>query len=270
MIPKIVHMCWLSGDPFPPEIRECLVSWREHLVDYEIWLWGKIPGNACSEEFKGMKIKEISFDLNSSLWTKQSFNLKKYAFTADYIRLFALYYHGGIYLDSDVMVYKNFDDLLSLPYFLGLDHMNSYEPAAMGAEKGIGWVKTVLHHYDNRNFIINDNEYDTIPLPKVFYLCLSGKSKVKILHTRIKYDYDENFLFLFDRKFFNSRNVLGPKRYNKSYCSHCYVGSWLNKTEKSLKIRLLLLLPMPLRYIAGLFNKYVMHRKSIGKFGPQI
>ena len=24
MIPKIIHLCWLSGDPYPAEIQKCL------------------------------------------------------------------------------------------------------------------------------------------------------------------------------------------------------------------------------------------------------
>lgn len=35
---------------------------------------------------------------------KTSFRKKKYAFAADYIRLYALATEGGIYLDSDVEV----------------------------------------------------------------------------------------------------------------------------------------------------------------------
>ena len=50
-------------------------------------------------------------------WVKQAFEAKKYAFAADYIRFYALYNYGGIYLDSDVEVLRSFDPLLDLPYF---------------------------------------------------------------------------------------------------------------------------------------------------------
>ena len=61
------------------------------------------------------------FDVNSTPWTKQAFEAKKYAFVADYIRVYAVYNYGGIYLDSDVEVIKPFDDVLHLPYFVGSD-----------------------------------------------------------------------------------------------------------------------------------------------------
>ena len=39
MIPKIIHYCWLSGDPFPESIQRCIDSWKRVLPDYEIVLW---------------------------------------------------------------------------------------------------------------------------------------------------------------------------------------------------------------------------------------
>lgn len=35
-----------------------------------------------------------------------------YAFVSDYVRVYALYNYGGIYLDTDVEVRKSFNDLL--------------------------------------------------------------------------------------------------------------------------------------------------------------
>lgn len=29
MIPKIIHFCWLSNDPYPKEIRQCMDSWKK-------------------------------------------------------------------------------------------------------------------------------------------------------------------------------------------------------------------------------------------------
>ena len=35
MIPKIIHLCWLSGDAFPDSIRKCLETWNEKLKEPE-------------------------------------------------------------------------------------------------------------------------------------------------------------------------------------------------------------------------------------------
>ena len=151
MIPKIIHFCWLSGDEYPPMIKKCIESWKLHLPDYEIILWDT-----------------KRFDVNSVLWTKQAFECKKYAFAADYIRLYALYHYGGIYLDSDIFVYKSFDDLLALPYFIGEDFVHLFEPAVIGCEAGLPWIETVLNRYRERPFIMNDGNMDICALPIVF------------------------------------------------------------------------------------------------------
>ena len=88
-IPKIIHLCWLSGDPYPEKIQTCIDSWKKNLPDWEIMIWDT-----------------NKFDVNSTEWTKQAFAEKKYAFVADYIRFYALYNYGGVYLDSDVEVLK--------------------------------------------------------------------------------------------------------------------------------------------------------------------
>lgn len=80
MIPKTIHYCWLSGDPIPQDLLRCMESWQRVLPDYEFKLWNFNV-----------------FPKNSSLWVKQAFDAKKYAFAADYIRLYAVYNYGGIY-----------------------------------------------------------------------------------------------------------------------------------------------------------------------------
>ena len=39
---------------------------------------------------------------------KEAYEKGKYAFVSDYVRVYALYNYGGIYLDTDVEVYKKF------------------------------------------------------------------------------------------------------------------------------------------------------------------
>lgn len=151
MIPKIIHLCWLSGDPYPEKIARCISTWKKHLPDYEIMLWDT-----------------KRFDVNSTPWTKEAFEAKKYAFVADYIRFYAVYNYGGIYLDSDVEVLKSFDTLLSLPYFIGEECLGTHlEVAVFGAEKGTRWVKDALDYYDGRHFKKEDGSFDTLISPKI-------------------------------------------------------------------------------------------------------
>lgn len=107
MIPKIIHFCWLSDDPFPESIQKCMDTWKKFLPDYTIKRWST-----------------KSFNLDSVPLAKQAFESKKYAFAADYIRAYALYIEGGIYLDSDVQINKDPHSIFEgADYVTGLEFM---------------------------------------------------------------------------------------------------------------------------------------------------
>lgn len=244
MIPKIIHLCWLSGDPYPEIIQKCINSWHEYLPDYELRIWDT-----------------KAFDVNSVLWTKQAFEAKKYAFAADYIRLYALYNYGGIYLDSDVLVYKSFNDLLDLPYFIGQDFIGAFEPAIIGCEKGTRWIKDVLDFYDNRPFVNADGTYNIKNLPIVFFERLFAKYNFKSICRKEDFDYDSNTINLFDKDYFNSRDNVDIIHTDKSYCSHWFAASW-SKHSVSVKDRLIA--SMPRWFVnAVLHLNYNIFRKSI-------
>lgn len=77
---------------------------EKHLPDYEFKLWN-----------------EENFNVNSTLWTQHAYELKKYAFVSDYVRLKALYEYGGIYLDTDIKILKSFNPLLKNEGFIGFE-----------------------------------------------------------------------------------------------------------------------------------------------------
>jgi len=200
MIPKIIHYCWLSGDPYPELIEKCINSWKRVLPDYKIVLWDT---------------KQI--DINSNLWLKQAYESKKYAFASDYVRFYALYNHGGIYLDSDVEAVKSFDDILHRKYFLGEEITGDIEAAAMGAEKGLGWVKECLDYYERRPFIMEGGQFDTTP--------------VTLIVPKITDKYN---LEIFQYDYFSANNYQTGKimRTSNTYCIHHLVGKWFRKGLK--------------------------------------
>lgn len=266
-IPKIIHLCWLSGDNFPEDIQRCIDSWKAILPEYEVWLWGKLPSDRKC--YEGLNIIEKQFDIDSVQWTKEAFEKKKYAFAADYIRLFALYNYGGIYLDSDVLVYKSFDDLLNLPYFIGLDYTNSFEAAVIGAEKGAKWIGEILMHYENRHFIKFDNTIDNVPLPQIFFNSLKSRYKFIRLHRVVKYELDNEEFFVFDKDFFNSRNSCQSRRTRKSYCTHNYAGAWTDK-DNSIKGIIKRLVPKWILIIYFSISHNTFNRKILHIYEPPI
>lgn len=246
-IPKIIHYCWLSGSPYPDNISRCIESWHKHLPDYEFVLWDT-----------------DRFDIDSLPWTKQAFETKKYAFAADYIRLYALYNHGGIYLDTDVLLYKSFDDLLDLPYFIGRDFVGAFEPAVMGCEAGTEWVRQVMEYYVNRDFVNADGSLNIRNLPVVFFERLFGRYDFHKLCGKEDFRYDENAFNLFDSVFFNGRDNVKPVRREESYCSHLFANSWSD--GRSGKFRDML--PEWLLNIVLGLNYHVLRKRRVHNYDP--
>ena len=222
MIPKVLHLCWLSGDAYPAKIARCLESWKTFLPDYEIMLWDT-----------------RRFPLSQSTWVRQAFESKKYAFAADFIRFYALYHHGGIYLDSDVEVLRTFDDLLDLPYFIGAEKAGTPEAAIIGAEKGCDWIKQCLDYYDGRPFLKADGTMDIRKLPEIMAEQIGHLKPLHVLtlqqsqHIR-QMDMQKEVLVMSDEYFspkvFDSREVeLTPF----TYAIHHYQNSWFSPKAKA-------------------------------------
>jgi len=222
MISKIIHYCWLSKDPFPELIAKCMESWKEVLPDYEFILWDT-----------------NKFPLENNTWVKQAFETKKYAFAADYIRLYAVHTYGGIYLDGDIEVLKSFNPLLHLPYFFGSEGDGIIEAGVFGAEKGTLWLADCLKHYDSREFIKSDGSLDTLTLPRIMMECIQKKHTITELTnpdiSTISYLNNTN-LQMFPKDFFCAKNhgtgII--KKTNNTFCIHHFAMSWLPKSRTFL------------------------------------
>lgn len=221
MIPKIIHYCWMSGEPYPNKIQRCIDSWKKYLPDYEFWLWDT-----------------NRFNINSSIWVKEAFEHKKYAFCADYIRLYALYHYGGIYLDSDVEVIKSYNDLLHLPYFIGYESKQYFEAATIGAEKGNAFIGKILQYYENRHFINEAGEYDKVIMPKVMMSAVDGAWRKKIIYRIEDFDYSKNVICIFPYDWFSPIDSTG-RRYilrktMNTYSIHHFASAWVDWKIKLL------------------------------------
>lgn len=218
MIPKVVHYCWLSGDPYPKKIRRCMDSWKRLLPDYEFVLWDR-----------------ERFPRGKSTWVDQAFDARKYAFAADYIRLYALYNFGGIYLDADVEVVKPFDDLLGLPYFFGWEMADSpIEAATMGCEKGNPLIGDVLDAYAGKSFVRPDGSFDDLPLPNLFKPLLKGRYALKSISSIAEFDPDPKVVNVFPLAWFSPKEH-GSGRVSLSpetYSIHQFYASWYGRKAR--------------------------------------
>ena len=204
MIPKIIHYCWLSDDDIPEKLLDCMKSWKKVLPDYDFILWNR-----------------KNFDVNGNIWTKQAFESKKYAFAADFIRLYAVYTYGGIYLDMDVEVKKDFLPFLDGKLMLGFENPEKVgiEAGCFGAEKKSAFIKKCLDYYEGRKFIKEDGTFDTEVLPKIMKSFLPENE----LGNVVDYDY-------FTAKSFLTGKIIETER---TFAVHNFAGSWNTKREQT-------------------------------------
>ena len=140
-IPKVIHYVWVGGNPKPRDIQICMKSWKRYLKDYKIKEWN-----------------ETNFDINSHPFCKAAYEAKKWAYVSDYIRAYALYTEGGVYLDTDNIVVDNIDDLLKNRAFVGYENDEYPFTACFGAEKHHPLLKKILDYYKTAEFKFDKND----------------------------------------------------------------------------------------------------------------
>ena len=208
MIPKVIHYCWFGRGKMPQLAQTCMESWGKYLPDYKLKLWD-----------------EDSFDINSVPYVKEAYQSRKFAFVTDYVRLYALFNEGGIYMDTDVEVLKSFDDLLYLPAFSGYESnkFSSFPTGIMASEKGGVWVKEQLVYYKDIHFIKSDGSYDMTTNTQTISQIMAENG----FELNGKCQVYKNDMHCFPKDYFcpmSSTRVL--KLTKNSYCIHHFAASW--------------------------------------------
>ncbi len=221
MIPRIIHYTWFSNEEKPQVVKDCMASWKRLLPEYEFRLWDMDA------------IKDLD-----SLYLREALAVKKWAYAADYVRLYALYHEGGIYLDTDVMVYKSFDNLLDNKVFIGKEDALSQLPLecrwanylsshCMGAEPKSEFIEDCLRYFEGRHFVLSTDEalpqrlrYNYVILPYV----------QAVIAREYGYDWNpkaqavqhcKHGLMIYPTDYF-----CGFKFLASTYCQHLALGSW--------------------------------------------
>lgn len=244
MIPKTIHYCWLSDEPFPRKIRRCMATWQKTHPDYTIKRWST-----------------KNFDINSVPYVKEAYTACKWAFAADYIRMYALYTEGGIYLDSDVLLLKNFDCFLDNSFFSSMEYhptqVEKYgtmqyidanghrtadvfiegiqiQAAVMGAEAGSPFVKEVLDWYADQHFVNADGTLMSNILSPQIYARVAEK------HGFIYKDTDQQLpgrIHIYPSETFaGNKHEVTPRSYAIHLCAHSWHLTPWEKLRKWLGI----------------------------------
>lgn len=152
-IPKIIHYCWVGGNPKPQSVLYCIESWKRCCPDYEIREWN-----------------ETNYDFAKNEYMRQAYEAKKWGFVPDYARLDIVYEHGGIYLDTDVEMVRSFDHLLDHECFFGFEDTGDGEyfincGHGFGAVPHHEAVKNARDLYEHLSFTNSDGTLNLLASP---------------------------------------------------------------------------------------------------------
>lgn len=207
-IPRIVHYCWFGGKEKPDIVKRCIDSWNKILSEYEIREWN-----------------EDNFNIDCNLYVREAYELKKFAFVSDYVRVHALYNFGGIYLDTDVEVFKSFDDLLYHNSFWGFEQENYIATSTIGATKGNELVKIFLDSYEKKNFMKEDGSYDDLTNVAIVTEIL------KDIGLKINGEYQEieGIGAFYPQTYFSPYDYINCRNFitKNTYAIHHFYKSWL-------------------------------------------
>lgn len=200
-IPKKIHYVWVGNKEKPKKIKKCLKTWDKYLKDYEIKEWN-----------------ETNFDISSHPFVEAAYKAKKWAFVSDYIRAYAIYNEGGIYLDTDVLVVDTLDDLLKNKAFVGFENDTHPFTAVFGAESNHPFIKQMLNYYDSVPLNFNFENNNTLSVSNMLikdYNCKLGNIEQE-LKTGINV--------------YKSEVLCNPSKESKTI--HIFTGTWLDENKK--------------------------------------
>jgi len=131
MIEKTIHYIWLGSKNVPEKFRAFIEGWRTLHPDWEIVKWN-----------------EENFDCQSNSWIKSAIEQKNYPLAADVMRTWILLNHGGVYLDTDIELFKPLDRLAEEnDFFIGYETDFWFGCAVLGAKKGHKIMHEVYERY---------------------------------------------------------------------------------------------------------------------------
>lgn len=219
-IPKIIHYCWFGSKSMDKIHIKCLKSWKKNHPGFEFMKWDE---------------SNINFEYHPFL--KAAYEIKKWAFVADYIRLQKLFEFGGVYLDTDMLILRPLEELLYQDCFFGAENPYFINGAIFGTKKNNQFIRKCLEQYDN--IVLDERTKLTgITIPQLITSIY-----------RIEYNYEGSFnniirlpaITIYPPRFFYSLPYKDRTNNNKmenvddqSFAIHLWDESWKDLNEFQL------------------------------------
>jgi mannosyltransferase OCH1-like enzyme len=129
LIPRIFHYCWYGPNEGTLGTRQFIDTWKKTNPSWEIWRW--------DEHNSPVQMPYVRRALETSHWADAS----------NAVRLYVLEAHGGVYLDTDVELVRDFEQLRRYPCFLGFQYdprTGQYPPLFEAVNNAV--LGAVPHH----------------------------------------------------------------------------------------------------------------------------
>ena len=212
-------------------------------------------------DYEIIRWDESNFDVNMCPFSKWTYGQKIFSPVSDVCRYYALRKYGGVYMDTDVEVYKRFDDFLNTDFFSALEfypefYKDGYElldpltnlPKVAGTEipnlemltSTMGCVAGNCIIQDCLDFYLNI-EVDA-QVASDFRDFVNNDTLVARIATKYGFRYiDEkqylsNNMIIYPTGIFGHAFCINPE-YSVSY--HYNAASWERKTNKQERMLLL-------------------------------
>lgn len=212
-IPKIIHYCWFGDGQIPKENQAYIDEWKTICPDYRIIKWD-----------------ESNYDVNKVAFMREAAKCKQWAFVSDYARLDIVNTYGGIYLDVDVQLLKNFGNLLENKSFWGIEKDYNHE---LYVASGLGFgsvahnlvLSELLDFYQDEQFSKESLAAAPVFCRRIFEKHgFEQKNKIQQL----------DFGAIYPTEYFDTMNCFGKIKITKnSISTHHYLGSWINNPKNS-------------------------------------
>lgn len=137
MIPKVIHCCWFGDQAKSPLVKKCWASWQKFAPEFTIHEWN-----------------EVGTDVPR--FVREAWAARKWAFVADWMRLYVLFNEGGVYFDTDFELLAPIGDLLAGGEFVAGEYFPNGkigpQPAVFALEPHSEIARQMLARYATMSY----------------------------------------------------------------------------------------------------------------------
>jgi hypothetical protein len=181
IIPKIIHRVWFGTKPVPENTIRFIDIQKSLCRDYENVLWREDDVKSlypfmCSGSVKMFEDTRINPVIKS-----------------DIMRYELLSLFGGIYIDTDIEVLRNFDELLAASFFCADEGMGNVGTALLGSVPfhplNRAMLDAIYKNYCDHGVPTSPNQQMNFCGPWLFTKTVKAFGSVEILQRQILYPF---------------------------------------------------------------------------------